>query len=298
MAMIPRERAPYCAIVDRPPLKLPGKARVVVWTIVNLEVWDIARAMARQVLPAPTGAVLLPDVPNWSWHEYGMRVGFWRFEELYRRLKIRPTVAINARVCVDYPRVAQACKDAGWEFMGHSYEQGPIHREEDQPGMIKRSLDTIEKFTGKRPLGWLGPGLTQTLETPEHLAAAGVKYIGDWVYDDEPTEISTAKGPLVTLPYSVETNDIPMMLVQHHEAAYWTQKCLDTFERYYEEGAKRPKIMAIAVHPYISGQPFRIKYLEDVYKTINRKKGVLHWNGEQIFDWYLKSRAAAPRSRP
>ena len=300
MVMIPRERTPYSAIVDRPPLKLPKGARVVIWTIVNLEVWDIARAMARQVLPAPTGAVLLPDVPNWSWHEYGMRVGFWRFEELFRRLRIKPTVAINARVCVDYPRVAQACKDAGWEFMGHSYEQGPIHREEDQPGMIKRSLDTIEKFTGKRPVGWLGPGLTQTLDTPENLAAAGVKYIGDWVYDDEPTEIRTAKGPLVTLPYSVETNDIPMMLVQHHEAAYWTQKCLDSFERYYEEGKERAKIMAIAIHPYISGQPFRIKYLEQVYKAINRRRGVLHWNGRQILDWYLKqrSRAAAPRSRP
>ena len=288
--MIPRERTPYSAIVDRPPLRLPGKARVVVWTIVNLEVWDIARAMARQVLPAPTGAVLLPDVPNWSWHEYGMRVGFWRFEELFRRLKIRPSVATNARVCVDYPRVAQACRDAGWEFIGHSYEQGPIHREEDEAGMIKRSLDTLEKFTGRRPLGWLGPGLTQTLETPDNLAAAGVQYIGDWVYDDEPTEIQTAHGPLVTLPYSVETNDIPMMLVQHHEAAYWTQKCLDTFERYYEEGAQRAKIMAIAIHPYISGQPFRIGYLEEIYKKINRKKGVLHWNGEQILDWYLKSR--------
>jgi peptidoglycan/xylan/chitin deacetylase (PgdA/CDA1 family) len=219
-----------------------------------------------------------------------MRVGFWRFEALFRKLKIRPTLALNARVCVDYPRVAQSCKDAGWEFMGHSYEQGPIHKEEDQPGMIRRSIETIRKFTGKPPVGWLGPGLTQTLETPEHLAAAGIKYIGDWVYDDEPTEIRTAHGPLVTLPYSVETNDIPMMLVQHHEAAYWTKKCLDSFERYYEEGRQRAKIMAIAIHPYISGQPFRIKYLEEVYEKINRKKGVLHWNGEQILDWYLKSR--------
>jgi len=295
MAMIPRERAPYSAIVDRPPLKLPGGARVAVWTIVNLEVWDIARPMARQVLPAPTGAPLLPDVPNWSWHEYGMRVGFWRFEALYRRLRIRPTVALNARVCVDYPRVAQACKDAGWEFMGHSYEQGPIHKEQDPPGMIRRSLDTIEKFAGKRPVGWLGPGLTQTLETPDQLAAAGIRYIGDWVYDDEPTEIATAHGPLVTLPYSVEINDIPMMIVQHHEAAYWTQKGLDAFERLYEEGRTRAKILAIAVHPYISGQPFRIRYLEDLYRKINRKRGVLHWNGEQILAWYRKARA--PRSR-
>ena len=284
--MQPRERVPYSAIVDRPALKLPGGARVVVWTIVNLEVWDIGKPMARQVLPAPTGAVLVPDVPNWSWHEYGMRVGFWRFKALYDRLGIRPTLSINARVCLDYPRVAQACKDAGWEFMGHSFEQGPIHREEDQAGMIKRSLDTLEKFTGKRPLGWLGPGLTQTLDTPELLAAAGIQYIGDWVYDDEPTTIQTKNGPLVTLPYTVENNDIPMMMVQHHEAEYFTRKIIDTFDRYYEEGAERPKIMAIAIHPYISGQPFRIRYLEEVYARIAKMPGVLHWNGEQILEWY------------
>ncbi len=293
MAMLPRERVEYSAIVDRPPLRLPGGARVVVWTIVNLEVWDIAGPMARQVLPAPTGVPLLPDVPNWSWHEYGMRVGFWRFHDLYQRLGIRPTLAVNARVCVDYPRVAEACRDARWEFMGHSYQQGPIHKEADQPGMIARSLETIERFTGKRPVGWLGPGLTETYETPDHLAAAGIRYIGDWVYDDEPTEIRTAHGPLVTLPYSVECNDIPMMIVQHHEAAYWTQKCIDAFERYYAEGAQRAKILAIAIHPYISGQPFRIKYLEQVYDHLNRSPGVLHWNGEQIPDWYLRSRERA-----
>ena len=284
--MQPRERVPFSAIVDRPPLKLPGDARVVVWTIVNLEVWDIAKPMARQVLPAPTGAVLVPDVPNWSWHEYGMRVGFWRFKALYDRLGIRPTLSINARVCLDYPRVAQACLDAGWEFMGHSFEQGPIHKEENQQAMIEKSLDTIAKFTGKRPVGWLGPGLTQTYETPELLAAAGIKYIGDWVYDDEPTTIQTRNGPLVTLPYSVENNDIPMMIVQHHEASYFTRKVIDTFDRYYEEGAERPKILALAIHPYISGQPFRIKYLEEIYARLSKMPGVLHWNGEQILEWY------------
>ena len=112
MAMIPREHVPYSAIVDRPKLKLPGDGRIIVWTIVNLEVWDIGKPMARQVVPAPTGQVLLPDVPNWSWHEFGMRVGFWRFHALYERLGLRPTLSINARVTLDYPRVAQAAKDA------------------------------------------------------------------------------------------------------------------------------------------------------------------------------------------
>jgi allantoinase len=284
---IPRERCDYSAIVDRPPLKLPGGARIVVWTIVNLEVWDIGKPMARQVLPAPTGQPLLPDVPNWSWHEYGMRVGVWRFFDLYRRLGIKPSLSINARVCEDYPRVAQEAKDLGWEFMGHSYEQGPIHKEPDQRAMIHRSLDVLETFTGKRPIGWLGPGLTQTYETPELLAEAGIKYIGDWVYDDEPTVIRTAKGPLVTLPYTVELNDIPMMIVQHHESDHLLKRSMEMFDRLYEEGGQRAKFMAIAIHPYISGQPFRIKYLEQIYEYVNRLPGVLHWNGAQILDWYL-----------
>ena len=186
--MLPRERCEFSAIVDRPPLKLPGDARIVVWTIVNYEVWDIGRPMPRQVLPAPTGVPLLPDVPHWSWHEYGMRVGAWRFFELYERLGIRPTLSINARICEDYTRVAEEARRLGWEFMGHAYDQMPIHKHEDQRGMINRSMDMIEKFTGKRPVGWLGPGLTQTLDTPELLVEAGVKYIGDWVYDDEPTD--------------------------------------------------------------------------------------------------------------
>jgi peptidoglycan/xylan/chitin deacetylase (PgdA/CDA1 family) len=290
--MTPKKRAPYSAIVDRPPLKLPNRARIVVWTVVNLEFWSIARPMARQVLPAPAGEPLLPDVPNWAWHEYGMRVGFWRFFELFGRLGIRPTLSINARVCEAYERVSAAARDAGWEFMGHAWEQMPIHKVDDQRAMIRKSLDTLERFAGTRPRGWLGPGLTETYETPELLAEAGIEYIGDWVYDDEPTEIRTKNGPLVTLPYSVELNDIPMMLVQHHESSYFTTRCRDSFERLYQEGAERAKIMAIAIHPYITGQPHRIKYLEAVYDHIDRHAGVLHWNGVEILDWYRQTRAA------
>ena len=126
--------------------------------------------------------------------------------------------------------------------MGHAYDQMPIHKETDQAAMINRSMDVIEKFTGKRPVGWLGPGLTQTLETPELLKAAGVQYIGDWVYDDEPTVIKTEKGPLVTLPYTVELNDIPMMIVQYHQSDYLLKRTIDQFDRLYAESAHRAKI--------------------------------------------------------
>ena len=288
--MLPRQRTDYTAIVDRPPLRLPGRARLVLWPIVNLEVWDISRPMPRQVLPAPTGASLLPDVPHWSWHEYGMRVGVWRFFDLFRARGIKPTLAINARVCEDYVRVAEEARREAWEFMGHAYDQMPLHKHENQRDMINRSMDILERFTGKRPLGWLGPGLTQTYDTPELLAAAGVKYIGDWVYDDEPDIIRTANGPLVTLPYTVELNDIAMMIVQHHESDYLLKRAIDAFDRLYAEGEHRAKVMAVAIHPYISGQPHRIKYLEAIYDYAAKFDGVLHWNGEQILEWYLKSR--------
>jgi peptidoglycan/xylan/chitin deacetylase (PgdA/CDA1 family) len=291
--MIPAARAAFSAIVDRPPLALPGSARLVFWPIVNLEVWDIARAMARQVLPAPTGQVLLPDVPNWSWHEYGMRVGVWRFFEAFASRGITPTLSINARVCEDYARVAEEARRLGWEFMGHAWDQMPIHRCADQAEMIARSIDTLRRFTGAPPVGWLGPGLTQTLETPDLLAAAGIRYIGDWVYDDEPSVITTAHGPLATLPYTVELNDIPMMLVQHHEGEHLLRRARDQFDRLYEEGARRAKIMSLAIHPYISGQPHRIKYLEAVLDYARGHEGVVFWTGAQILDWFAQTEAGA-----
>src|SRR6185312_8269882 len=124
----PHERVPFSAIVDRPPLKLPDGARMVVWTIVNVENWSIENSMPRTVLPPPMGNPLLPDVPNWSWHEYGMRVGVWRFHEVLREFDVTPTFALNGSVCKVYPRVAEQALRAGWEFMGHGYVQGPMHK--------------------------------------------------------------------------------------------------------------------------------------------------------------------------
>ena len=284
--MKPRERAPYSAIIDRAPLALPQGVRLVLWPIVNLEVWEIERPMARQVLPAPTGVAVLPDVPNWSWHEYGMRVGVWRFFEAFDRVDAHVTLAINADVVDRYPRVAAAALERRWEFMGHSYVQMPIHQVEDQRAMIRRSLDRLQAFTGKRPVGWLGPGLTETYDTPDFLAEAGVQYIGDWVWDDEPATIQTAHGPLVTLPYTVELNDIPMAMVQHHHADIFLKRACDQFDRLYQESASRAKILSFAIHPYITGVPHRIKYLEAFLAYACRHDGVAFWTGEEILDWY------------
>jgi peptidoglycan/xylan/chitin deacetylase (PgdA/CDA1 family) len=289
--MKPRERAAYSAIVDRPPLALPRGLRLVLWPVVNLEVWEIERPMARQVLPAPTGVSVAPDLPNWAWHEYGMRVGVWRFFEAFDRRQICPTLALNADVISVYPRVAAAARERRWEFMGHGEVQMPIHQVKDQRAMIERTLEKCAAFTGARPVGWLGPGLTETEETPDLLAAAGVQYVGDWVHDEEPGEIATAHGPLVTLPYTVELNDIPMMMVQHHASEMFLTRGRDQFDRLYAESATRAKILCFAIHPYISGVPHRIKYLEAFLDYARDHSGVAFWTGAEILDWYREQRA-------
>ena len=288
--MKPVERSVYSAIVDRPPLRLPAGTRLVVWPILNVEVWEIERPMPRQVLTAPTGVSLLPDVPNWSWHEYGMRVGFWRLHSALERLRIRPTLSINAQVCESYPRIAAAARDGGWEFMGHSYVQVPMHKLENEREAIQRTMDALEKFTRKRPVGWLGPGLTETYETPDLLAEAGVKYVGDWVYDDEPTEIATRHGSLVTLPYPVEINDIPILSLQHQPSEVFLRRGRDAFDRLYAESSERAKFFSVAFHPYLSGVPHQIKYLEALFEYLGGQPGVAFWTGEQILDWYRSAR--------
>jgi allantoinase len=287
---LPPERFDYSAIVDRRPWKLPRGARIAVWTIVNVEEWDIEKATARQYLTSPQGVATIPDVPNWAWHEYGMRVGFWRLYEALRSRRLRATTAINANVCHSYPRVAQAMLEAGWEFMGHAVKQGAMHLQPDQRAVVRDTVAIIEKFAGKKPKGWLGPGLTETWETLDLLAEAGIEYVSDWVNDDQPYEIRTSKGPLVSVPYTLELNDIPMMVIQHHESSAWLGRCRDQFDRLYAEGAKGGRVMAIAVHPYIHGVPHRIKYFEAVYDYMRKKKGVWFTTGEEIYDWYKSQR--------
>ena len=200
--MQPRERYLYSSPFTRPPLKLPDGKRMIVWPVVNVEEWEITRPMPRQMSIPPGGSVgAIPDMPNWTWHEYGMRVGIWRLIEAMASRKIATTISLNAKVCETCPEVAAAARDAGWEFMAHCWVQIPIYKVEDQPAMLQQSIAGIQKFTGKRPRGWLGPGRTQMLDTLEHVAAAGMEWFGDWVLDDQPFWVDTKNGPLVSLPY-------------------------------------------------------------------------------------------------
>ncbi len=287
---LPKDRLPYSAIVDRPALILPDGARMVVWTIVNVEEWGIERAMPRSVLTPPMGQPLMPDLPNWAWHEYGMRVGFWRLLECLKRFDVAVTLAINGSVCQSYPRVATAALEAGWEFMGHGFLQGPMHHVDDEAAVIADTIAAIRAFTGKAPRGWESPGLAETYDTIDHLAAAGIEYVADWVLDDQPVEIATASSPVLSIPYTVETNDITMIALQQHQGGEILTRATAQFDRLYQESADITRIMALSLHPYITGAPHRIGYLESFLAHFRDRPGVLRWTGAEILDWYRGQR--------
>lgn len=281
-----RDRVPYSPIVGRQPFTLPNKARVAVWTIVNVENWLPENAMPRTVLSPPMGQPLLPDFANWCWHEYGMRVGFWRFLEVLQSRGLRATFAVNGTACKVYAPACQAALDAGWEFMGHGFVQKPMHLVEDQASAIRQTMEAIREFTGKPPRGWESPGITQTTETVDLLAEAGIEYVADWVLDDQPVPIKTRTGDIVSVPYSVEINDVVISAMRHHASDELFRRGRDQFDQLYKEGAQIPRVMAISIHPYLTGVPHRIKYLEALYDHILSHEDVVMCTGGEILDIY------------
>ena len=283
---MPNPRADFSPIFDRKPLRLPDNAQVATWVIINVEEWDINEPMARTILPTPQGRSVIPDIPNFAWYDYGLRVGFWRLKEVLDRHRIRATVSLNASVCLSYPRLVEECLKSGWEIMGHGFIQRVINAEPDERDVIRRTIDTIREFTGSAPRGWMGPGLAETFETPDILAEEGIEYVCDWCNDDQPYPMKVRSGRLVSIPYTLELNDITIFAVQHHSSPELYQRARDQFDTLYREGADSARVMAISTHPYITGVPHRIKYFDMALNYIRRFKGVEFMTGSEILDWY------------
>jgi len=289
--ILPSERISYSAISERPALKLPDGARMAVWVIVNVEAWDPMQPMPRTVLTPPAGGSPSPDIPNWAWHEYGNRVGFWRFVEVFDQFAIPAVLCINGAALAAYPPIVRAARERNWEFMGHGFTQRNMQKVEDERADIRRTREVIRKAAGRPPRGWLGPGLTETWETPDILVEEGYDYVADWVLDDQPVWLRTRGKPILNLPYTQECNDVAMMLIQHHRASEYCDRALDQFEQIYADAAASARVMALSVHPYIMGAPHRLKYLRRIFEVIRGKHDVKFWTGAQIADWFL---AAGP----
>jgi peptidoglycan/xylan/chitin deacetylase (PgdA/CDA1 family) len=247
--------------------------------------------MARAVLPSPQGAAVTPDIANFSWFDYGLRVGFWRFKQVLDRHGIRATVSLNASVCDTYPQLVRESLEAGWEMLGHGVTQRVIHSEPDERKVIQQTIRMISDFTGVPLRGWMGPGLAETFDTPDILAEEGIEYVADWCNDDQPYEMKVKSGRLVSIPYTVEINDIPIYIVQHHRSPEIFERARDQFDTLYREGAESARIMCISTHPYITGVPHRIKYYDMIFDYVRQFEGVVFMTGSEILDWYNESTA-------
>jgi peptidoglycan/xylan/chitin deacetylase (PgdA/CDA1 family) len=278
----------YSPIISRKPIKWPGDARIAVWFIPNIEDYNIdvpSPGISPVLVP------LMPDVLNWGWKDYGTRVGVWRLMDLFDRHGIKATVALNASVCQDYPIIIEEGKKRGWEFMGHGITNSKMITNlavEEERAIIRTTIETIAAAAGKRPEGWLGPGLAETYNTVDILAEQGIRYVCDWCNDDEPYPMEPLQGRLISMPYSLEINDFPAIVHLHRTAGEFYEMIKDQFDVLYEEGQKSGKVMAVALHPMIMGSPSRIKYLDGAIKYIKQHKAVWFATGSEIANWYYE----------
>jgi hypothetical protein len=285
-------RIPYQMASDRAPLPPPKpNKRLIVHVVVNVEYWPFEQPMPRKLLPGPHGNDKIPDVPNFSWVEYGMRTGFPRIVRALQQRGLPASTTINASVIDVYPRVAEVMLKAGWEFMGHGWTQKALQSEPDEEAVIDKCLDRINHFTGTKVRGWLGAGLSETMDTPDVLKSRGVDYVCDWVIDDLPTWMRTKHGPMIAAPYSLDLNDGPlwaglgMPSNEQYERVVWT---LETFE---EELKTNCRVMVLPLHPHLVGVPHRMNWFNRILDMLLNRDDTVFMNGGQIADWYASVEA-------
>jgi peptidoglycan/xylan/chitin deacetylase (PgdA/CDA1 family) len=282
---------PYSAIIDRPALRWPNGARVAVWVIPNIEFFPLNATIPRE-------AAIVPNLIPWTRRDYGNRVGIFRLMEALAKRNIRGTVALNSDICSEHPRIIEAAMDLKWEFMGHCQTNSQLLDgldPEAEKRAIKTTLDVIGKATGRKPKGWLSAGLSETWHTLEFLSAAGVQYVADWVNDDEPYVMDVGDPKMISIPYTNEINDITVLVREGQTSEEFGQMMRRQFEVLYEEGGRRAKVMAIALHPWVIGVPHRIRPFTAALDFIANHQEVWFATGTEIIDAYrgLHSRRPA-----
>jgi allantoinase len=280
--MMDHGRFPFSSITTRPPIRWPNGAYVAVWVSPNVEHFHFDE-------PFPGGRSTTPDVPSYAVRDYGNRVAVWRMMKTLDRYGIRASVMLNAEVCQFEPEIIRAGNDLGWEWLGHGLTNsrplaGMDPALEEQT--INQTLGIIEEVSGKRPKGWLGPGLQETSRTPDLLKKAGIEYVADWTNDDQPYVMFTEYGDLYSIPYTMELNDKRMFERLGMPGRDFTQMITDQFDTLYAEGADSGRVMCIALHPYLTGVPYRIKYLDEALAYINRHEHVWWATGAEIIEAY------------
>jgi allantoinase len=292
----------YWPIVDRPRIEWPDGKRLAFYIALNIEHFEPGKPST--ALFPPT-ASLPVDPLNHGWRDYGPRVGIWRMIDLLDRYELRASVLLNSDVCAAYPRIMAAGRERRWAWCAHGFNNSSLWTgmdPDEERAAFARLLEAFEAGTGTRPKGWLGPALTETAASPQIFAEQGLTYLLDWCADDQPFPLAVEGHRMISVPYSIEVNDIPCFLGHGMSGGEFEQTMVDQFEVLHDEAQERGVlVMSISLHPFLINQPFRHRYLERFLARVVEHDDVWMTTSDDIADWYLEryydeARAAALRS--
>jgi peptidoglycan/xylan/chitin deacetylase (PgdA/CDA1 family) len=280
----------YSPLVDRPTITWPNGARVALWIVPNIALYEYLPPRSEYIDQWPRTPH--PDVLNYSYRDYGNRVGFWRMLEVFDQYQIRATASLNVGVVEHFPQIRKAMVDRDWEMMSH----GAFNTDflfglsiDEERAFYRDTTETVRRLTGQTMKGMLGPSFTATEYTPELMAEAGLIYHADWFIDDQPFPIKVSKPPLVGIPYTRQLNDHFMFSFNDPawEGEYFVQVCKDQFDALYAEGEHSGMVMCLALHPFLIGTPHRIRYLDEVFAYLCGRDDVWYASGAEIAEWYI-----------
>jgi peptidoglycan/xylan/chitin deacetylase (PgdA/CDA1 family) len=274
----------YSPIVDRPKITWPGGARVAFYIGLNVEHFEIDK-------PSTSiwngTAHLRPDPLNYGWRDYGARVGIWRLIQTFDRLGLRPSALLNSDVCDHYPQIISAGLQRKWAWLAHGRNNSTLQTDmtpEAERTFLQHVVETITKATGERPQGWMGPGLSETFETPRILRELGLSYVLDWCADDQPFALNVPG--MISVPYAIELNDINLFISKNLSGEEFYRAVVDQFEQLYEDSEISGRVMALALHPFVVSQPFRHKYLVKALEYIVSHRHVWLTTSDEIAAYY------------
>ncbi|MBT7622032.1 MAG: polysaccharide deacetylase family protein [Lentimicrobiaceae bacterium] len=287
--MIENKRYSWSPIHKREDFSWPHGKRLALYIGLNLEHFSFGEGLGAKLTPSASE----PDVLNYSWRDYGNRVGVWRLYELFQSLELPVSLIVNSSIYDYAPEIIETGVGLGYEIVAHgrtNSERQSDFVENDEKKLIDETTKVISRFHNK-PKGWLGPWISESITTPDLLEEAGYSYLLDWCHDDQPTWLKTRNGKILSIPYPQEINDIPAIIARQNSAEEFSNIIIDNFDEMLQQSEQQSLVMGIALHPYIVGQPFRLKHLRTALTHIvnNMKDKVWFTTAGEIAEYYCKN---------
>ena len=267
-------RYDYVPIHKRPRYEWPEGARLAVTLCSNIEYFAFGRGLGVD----PSGVPAPQTHRNYACRDYGNRVGLWHYLDLLDEFALPGAHNVNSAVLEACPEIVERIRGRGDEFVGHgrtNAEHQDALWEEDEARLIAECTEVVTRLSGRRPEGWLGPGLAESGATPDLLKEAGYCYVMDWPMDDQPVWLRTRAGPILSVPYPTELNDLPALVNRRHTGRQFAEMVIDQFDEMLEQSRKYPLVFAVALHPFIIGQPFRLRSFRDAVRHIMDQRAAL-----------------------